>query len=86
MQLGLSRELLELGVLARDLAQPRGPTGLHAAESGAPLVEGRIAEATQEAQLLDWQAALGMLQKTDDLFVGASALLHVRSCSENGLC
>lgn len=29
--------------------------------------------------------AVGLLEKTDDLFVGESALLHVRSSSVNGL-
>jgi len=36
-------------------------------------------------QFLDRHTALGLPEKSDDLLVGESALLHVRSFSENGL-
>jgi len=30
------------------------------------------------AQFLDWHTSLGLFEKANDLFVGKSALLHVR--------
>jgi hypothetical protein len=69
---------LELGVLGFELAQALGFRDLHAAELGAPLVKRRIAEAAIAAQLLDRHAGLGLLEEADDLFLGESALLHVR--------
>ena len=43
-----------------------------------PFVESGIAKAAAAAQLLDWHARFGLPQETNDLFVGKSALLHVR--------
>ena len=84
VQVGLGQQLLELGVLAFDLAQPRDLAGLHAAERGPPLVGGRIAEAAQTAWILDQHFVPGLLEKTDDLLFDESALLHVCSSFENG--
>ena len=52
---------------------------LHAAKARTPLVEGRVAETVGPAQLLDRNAGLGLPQEADDLLIGESALLHVRS-------
>ncbi|MDR7152054.1 hypothetical protein J2W49_004030 [Hydrogenophaga palleronii] len=65
-------------VLGFELAYALGFRDLHAAELGAPLIERGIAETAIAAQLLDRHAGLGLPQEPDDLFLGESALLHVR--------
>lgn len=86
VQVGLGQQFLELGVLRLNFAQPCGLAGLHPAELGAPLVEGRFAEAAQAAQFVDRHSGFSLLEESDDLLIGESALLHVRTCLENGLC
>jgi hypothetical protein len=51
---------------------------VHAAVLGAPFVEGRVAETAFAAQILYSQAGFGLLDETDDLLLGVSALSHVR--------
>ena len=74
----LGQQPLELGVLALELTQPPGVGHVHAAELGPPHVEARVAESSLATQLLDRHARLRVLQEPNDLFLGVSALLHVR--------
>jgi hypothetical protein len=78
VQVRLGEQPFELGVLGFELAQALGLIDLHAAELGALLVKRRVAETAVAAQLLDRHAGLGLLEEADDLFLGESALLHVR--------
>lgn len=78
VQVGLGQQSFELGVLRFELAQALCFRDQHAAELGAPLVKGRVAEAAVAAQLLDRHAGLGLLEETNDLFLAESVLLHVR--------
>jgi len=56
-------------------------------EARAPLVKGRLANATRVANVLDGHACFGLLEEADDLFIGESRLLHVRHSPEvDGLC
>lgn len=78
VQMGFGQQLLELVVLGLEFTQAPGIGHLHAAVLRAPFVERRIAEAALAAQILDRQAGLGLLDETDDLLLGVSALSHVR--------
>jgi len=79
VQVRFGQQLLELAVLGLDLTKHPRVAGLRAAKARPPLVEGRVAESALAAQLLDRQTGLGLLEKSDDLFVSESALPHVRS-------
>ncbi len=68
--------------LARDQAQAAGRGPLH---HRAPIVEDRIAETMLAAQLGDRHPRLGLLDESDDLLGGESALAHVRPLRVNGL-
>jgi len=78
VQVGFGQQLLQLVVLRLQLTQAPRIGHLHATVLGTPLVEGGVAKAALAAQLLDRQAGLGLLDETDDLLLGVSALSHVR--------
>ena len=57
VQVGLSQQPFELGVLALQLTQPLRVGYIHAAELGPPLVEGGVAEAGIEQSFQATKAA-----------------------------
>ena len=74
----LGIHLLETTVFVFQLAQPSHQRGVHAAELGASLVEGRRADAMLTAQLRDWAAGFGLLEDSDDLAVRKTRCLHAK--------
>lgn len=60
--MGLGQQLLEPGILDRQLPQAPRFLGIHAAVLGTPLVERGLAEPALSADLLDRRARFGLLQ------------------------
>ena len=77
VEMRFRQQLLELGVLAFQFLESPGVGNVHAAELGAPLVEGGVAEAALAAQLLDRHPGFGLLEKTNELFFAVSARGHL---------
>lgn len=69
VQVCLGQQMLELGVLRLQLAQPSRLRHVHAAELGASLVERGIREAALAADLRHRHAGLGLSEEPDDLFL-----------------
>ena len=78
VQMRLGQQLLQLGVLALQIMQPRRPADLQPAELGSLLVEGRFAEAPLRAKVLHWQSDRGLVQEPNHLLFCELALSHVR--------
>src|SRR5574343_1365785 len=82
IQVRLGQQVLELGVLRLQLAQPPRLRDIHATELGAPLVERGVREAALAADLSHRHAGLGLLEEPDDLFLSELAFPHVRDSPE----
>ena len=78
VKVGFGQQFLELGVLGLQVPQLGCVRSLHATVLGSPFVKRGIAEPATAAQLLNRHPSLGLFEEANDLFVGKSALLHVR--------
>src|SRR6185295_7570740 len=78
IQVRFRQELLQLRVLCFELLQAPHFVQLQSPELRAPAVERCITESVLPAQLLDRNPGLRFLQKTDDLLLCKTLLLHVR--------
>jgi hypothetical protein len=74
----LSKELLELVVLGFKLSKLGSVGRLHAAKTGAPLIEGWLAKATGPAKFLDGHARVSLFEEANDWLIGKSGLFHSR--------
>jgi hypothetical protein len=70
----IGEELLELGVLVLERAQPLGLVDLHAAELLLPAVVGLLGDAESAADVGGLGAGVDLLEGADDLLVGELAL------------
>lgn len=78
IQYRFGQQLLELRILRFQIPQSLRIRHAHATEFGAPHVKRGVAKAVLAAQFSDRDTAVGLLEKSNNLFIGKS-LLHVRS-------
>jgi len=76
----LRQQLLQLRVLTLDLTELASVGRFHPAERATPFIKRRVAKPVLAAQILHRHAALGLLQKSNDLLVCKSTF-HVRPLS-----
>ena len=69
--------LLEAAVLVFELLHARHHEGIHATELGTSLVKSGAADAQFPANLGYWQTDLNPFERSHDLAVGKSILLHL---------
>src|SRR5947199_6108449 len=76
VQHGIGQQSLQSRVLVFQRPQPFSLGDVHAAESGLPFVDARVADAVLAAQIGDRNAGLVLLQYPDDLLFRKAAALH----------